>query len=114
MIEKIVKDYLQEKLNIETVLELPKDFKTPLLVIEKTGSGFSNGLDTATIAVQSYGKSLYDAAVLNTEVIKIMKRIADHESVITRCDKNSDYNFTDTSTKRYRYQAVFDIWHYEE
>ena len=25
---------------------------------------------------------------------------------------NSDYNFTDTTTKEYRYQAVFDIGHY--
>ena len=25
---------------------------------------------------------------------------------------NSDYNYTDTTTKEYRYQAVFDIVHY--
>jgi len=25
---------------------------------------------------------------------------------------NSDYNFTDTVTKQYRYQAVYDISHY--
>ena len=25
---------------------------------------------------------------------------------------NGDYNFTDTTTKEYRYQAVFDIGHY--
>ena len=25
---------------------------------------------------------------------------------------NSDYNYTDTTTKQYRYQAVFDIGHY--
>jgi hypothetical protein len=24
----------------------------------------------------------------------------------------SNYNFTDTSTKRYRYQAVYDIYYY--
>ena len=27
---------------------------------------------------------------------------------------NSDYNFTDTETKEYRYQAVFDINYYQE
>ena len=26
---------------------------------------------------------------------------------------DSDYNFTDTDTKHYRYQAVFEITHYE-
>ena len=25
---------------------------------------------------------------------------------------NTDYNFTDTTTKKYRYQAVYDIKHY--
>lgn len=25
---------------------------------------------------------------------------------------NSDYNFTDIEMKRYRYQAVFDIYYY--
>ena len=25
---------------------------------------------------------------------------------------NSDYNFTDTAAKRYRYQAVFDVTYY--
>ena len=31
---------------------------------------------------------------------------------IARVELNSDYNFTDTATKTYRYQAVFDITHY--
>ena len=26
---------------------------------------------------------------------------------------NGNYDFTDTATKRYRYQAVFDVTHYE-
>ena len=31
---------------------------------------------------------------------------------ISKIKLNSDYNFTDTETKEYRYQAVFDINHY--
>ena len=31
---------------------------------------------------------------------------------VAKVDLNSDYNFTDTTTKTYRYQAVFDIVHY--
>ena len=31
---------------------------------------------------------------------------------ISRSKLNSDYNFTDTEKKRYRYQAVYDITHY--
>ena len=33
-------------------------------------------------------------------------------SEITRVDLNSDYNFTDETTKQPRYQAVFDLVHY--
>ena len=28
---------------------------------------------------------------------------------ISKCELNSDYNYTDTNRKKYRYQAVFDI-----
>jgi hypothetical protein len=31
---------------------------------------------------------------------------------VTRSALNSDYNFTDTASKGYRYQAVFDVIHY--
>ena len=32
---------------------------------------------------------------------------------ISKVSLNSDYNFTDPDTKRYRYQAIFNIWYYE-
>ena len=32
--------------------------------------------------------------------------------IIASVRLNSDYNYTDTTTKQYRYQAVFDIVHY--
>ena len=33
---------------------------------------------------------------------------------VISCKLNSDYNYTDKETKRYRYQAVFDIRYYEK
>ena len=33
---------------------------------------------------------------------------------VISCKLNSDYNYTDEETKRYRYQAVFDIRYYEK
>ena len=32
--------------------------------------------------------------------------------LVSSVELNSDYNFTDITEKRYRYQAVFDIVHY--
>ena len=33
---------------------------------------------------------------------------------IAACRLNSDYNFTDTAKKKYRYQAVFDLVYYDQ
>ena len=55
--------------------------------------------------------SMYAAAKLNEEVKAIMKGIIELPEV-SSCRLDSDYNFTDTATKKYRYQAVFDLVHY--
>ena len=52
------------------------------------------------------------AAQLNEEVKEVMMTITILPS-ISSCRLNADYNFTDTTKKRYRYQAVFDLVHYE-
>ena len=64
---------------------------------------------TATVAVQSYGPTMLDAAALNEQVLDIMSEIQYRENTIISCVLNSTYNFTDTRTKRYRYQAVYDL-----
>lgn len=110
MIEEIVRDYLEQMLDMGVYLEVPQG-SPPFIVLEKTGSFDENFITRATIAVQSYGSSLYEAAQLNVEVIEAMKQIITLDE-ISCCDLNSDYNFTDTESKRYRYQAVFDITHY--
>ena len=40
-----------------------------------------------------------------------MGELPSHPEVAS-CRLNSDYNFTDTTKKQYRYQAVFDIVYY--
>ena len=42
-----------------------------------------------------------------------MGQLRDKETNVFRCELNGDYNFTDTETKRYRYQAVFDLTYKE-
>ena len=51
---------------------------------------------------------MYNAAKLNEEVKDAMEKIIEYTE-ISKCSLNSDYNFTDTKTKSYRYQAVFDL-----
>jgi polyhydroxyalkanoate synthesis regulator phasin len=46
------------------------------------------------------------------EKVKDFMRAAISLDKIAKVECNSDYNFTDSSTKTYRYQAVFDIKYY--
>jgi len=111
MIEILILNYLKD-VGFQAYMEMPKNTPSfPFVIIEKTGSSKENQIETSTIAIQSYASSLYEAAELN-EDIKASMEDAVVVDEITRVSLNSDYNFTDTETKRYRYQAVFDITHY--
>lgn len=110
-IEEIVCSYLTEKL--DDVVALPEKPSRPFhnkVFVERTG-GNGRFIKETTIAVQSYGDSEYEAATLNDDVIDTMHEITELDS-ITGISLNSNYNYTDTETKEYRYQAVFDIKHY--
>lgn len=115
MIEKTILDYLNRRLsdqNIKAYMELPSgEDPVTCVVIEKTGSSVENTLASATLAIQSYGASLYAAATLNESVKTFMEEAVSLDE-ISKCKLNTDYVFNDIERKRYRYQAVFDIWHY--
>ena len=111
MVEKIVKDYLQSSLGIPVRLEEEDDLGNEYVLIEKTGSSTGNHIASATLAVQSYSTSLYGAASLNERVKEAMEEIIELDD-ISRCELNTDYNYTDIARKKYRYQAVYDIVHY--
>ncbi len=112
MIEKIVLDYLKSKLDIPVYMEEPKEKPKKYVLIENTGTsgGF---IKTSLFAVQSYDETLYKTALLDLEVQKAMSQIIELNQ-ITKIKLNSSYNFTDTETKRYRYQSVYDIFFYSE
>lgn len=111
MIELIVKNYLSTKLEIPIVFEhqinLPKRF----ILIQKTSGSRENFLNSSTIAIQSYAESMFEAAKLNEKIKNLMYDLITVDEV-SSVNLNSDYNFTDTETKQYRYQAIFDIHYY--
>lgn len=111
MIEKIILDFLSENLPIPVYMELPADLPEAFVHLEKTGSGRRNRIYTATVAVRSYGKTLFNAAEINEMVKAVMDTLINLDDV-SRVDLNTDYPFDDTTRKRHRYQAVFDITHY--
>lgn len=111
MIEQTILDYLSARLGVPVYMEVPSTPPPSFVVLEKTGSGRANHISRATLAVQSYAPTLLEAAQLNEAVKAAMDNAIDLDEV-SRSALNSDYNFTDPQTKRYRYQAVYDITHY--
>lgn len=112
MIEVTILNYLNEKLSTPVYMERPKETPSSFYILEKTGSAQENHINSSTFVIQSYAGTLYDAACMNEEAKCIMLEDLLELGDIASVRLNSDYNFTDTSTKQYRYQAVFDIVHY--
>lgn len=113
MIEIIIKNYLAEKLSVPVVLEVPADPPKSFVLLEKTGSSREEHIDRVMLAIQSYAPSMYAAAKLNEQVKAAMDSAVELDAV-SASRLNSDYNFTDTTTKRYRYQAVYDLVYFGE
>ena len=111
MIEKIILDYLNQNLSVPVYMERPVNPPGKYVIIEKTGSAKRNQIYDATLAIQSYAPSLLEAAELN-EAVKTATENSVELDQICRVDLNSDYNYTNTAMKQYRYQAVFDFTHY--
>lgn len=110
MIAKTLLDYLDSNLSVPVVMEAPEQ-TTGYVLIDQTGSSRTNHIITTTFAIQSYGASLYDAMLLNEAVKATMVGFAEL-GTITRVELETDYNFTNTATKQYRWQAVYLITHY--
>ncbi len=111
MIENIILDYLNNALSVPVFMEEKQNMPMEYILIEKTGSGELDHTKSAVFATQSFSVSLYKAALLNEQVKEAMRNIIILDD-ISRCRLNTDYNYTDTARKKYRYQAVFDIVHY--
>lgn len=110
MIELIVLDFLKAR-GFHAYMEMPQNPPDKFLLIQKTGGGGREHIFDATIAIQSYAPTLYETAQLN-EILKIAMEFLIENDEICHVELNSDYNFTDTQTKRYRYQAIYNIVHY--
>ncbi|MBQ8648374.1 MAG: hypothetical protein IJ484_09545 [Oscillospiraceae bacterium] len=111
MIEKILLEHLSAALPVPVRMEVPEDPPGTFCVLEKTGGGCEEHLYTALVAVQSWAPTLLEAARLNEQVKAAMETACELDA-IAEIRLNTDYNFTDTSTRYHRYQAVFDLVHY--
>lgn len=83
-------------------------------MVQRTGSTTRDHLTTAQIAIQSVTiASKAMAAEMNEALVEAMQSLVTLSN-ISACKLNSDYDYTDTTTKHFRYQAVFDITYNRE
>ena len=117
MIEASIRAYLAAALNpVPVLLEVPERVPDRYILIERTGGARENLLWSSTFAVQSISAaSLYDAAALCESATAALLEADIPE--VSDIRLNSTYNYTNQNlssrkTKEYRYQAVFQIFHY--
>lgn len=112
-IEEFVVLYLSGRLPVPVSGDVPSPMPASFVTVEKTGSGSADKIKSATIAVQSWAASRDAAARLCAEVEAVMAGLV-AEPEISRCTLDTSYNFTDTTRKIFRYQAIFSVVHYLE
>lgn len=111
IIEEYILKHIEKVLDVPVFLEEPLQAPDEYVIFEKVGSAESNHLGSSMFAFQSYAKSLYQAALLNKFTKMAVESLIELDRIAS-VKLNSDYNYTDTATKRYRYQAVYQINHY--
>lgn len=110
MILTTIIGYLEDHLDVPVCLEAPKD-ATNYVLLDFTGASKTDHIKTSTIAVQSYGPTLYAAALLNEQVLAVMDTLPELPEIVSS-RLETHYNFTNTATKQHRWQAVYHITHY--
>lgn len=111
MIEITILNYLEGKItDVPVSLEVPEKPPASYIVLRKTGSDDDNRILEATVAILSYAPSLYEAIVLNGRVKAAMDAMGPADGVFS-AKLNTDYEYTDTTTKEYRYQAVYEVYY---
>lgn len=111
MIESIIVEYLQPILNVPVSTMHQADDPDVFVIVERVGGGSNNRIRSANIAIQSYARTMYEAAQLHELTLAAMDNITALDS-IGGVSLNAEYNYTDEETKKPRYQAVFDITYY--
>lgn len=109
LIEELTVMYLSGRMPVRVSGSVPSPMPERFITVARTGGSETNHIRAATIAVKCWsGISKDDAARLCDNAEKAMKEFISLPE-ISRCSLNSSYENTDEKTKRWRYQAVFDI-----
>lgn len=113
MIESTILSFLDNAgLDAPLYMEIPENPPDEFYILENTGQSMRDQVRTTTMAVQSYAQSMERAADLAYEIDEVILETLQVLDDVAGVRLNSLYNFTDQSTKQYRYQGVYVITHY--
>lgn len=113
MIESTILSFLNNAgLDAPLYMEIPENPPEEFYILENTGQSMRDHVRTTTMAVQSYAQSMERAADLAYEIDEIILETLQELDDVAGVRLNSLYNFTDQSTKQYRYQGVYVVTHY--
>lgn len=109
--ELIVLRHLTSCLEVPVAFEISEDLKDSksYVIVQRIGGSVDDHIHSASFALQSVAGSMLEACMLNEKVKEAMDSLIESPDV-SKVVLDSDYEYTDTATKRYRYQAVYDLW----
>lgn len=109
-IEALLIDYLSSILPIPVAADVPEDKPARFVSLERTGGGSRQlVVDRPIVAIQCWADSRADAELLAAMVDKSIKFMPDEYPDVVDASRNSAYNFPDPSSRKSRYQIVYDF-----
>ena len=108
MIEADVRDYLLTKVNVPVYLDAPKVTPNAYIKVFRNGTSGTRFLESALFTFHCIASTLLESAALSEQLKEAMY---DMPSVpkISKVELNAETDWTDTATREYRYQSVYEI-----
>ena len=115
MIEELLYEYLDENASCNWYTMRPaEETATPYGLFEKTNSTKTDHVTTSTFAFQSYGSTLLEAAQTSAELRSLIEDLPNITTEVSKAQLTGEYNFTNTANKQPRYQAVYQLVHFDD
>ena len=115
MIEELIYEYLNDEASCKWYTMRPaEDTPTPYGLFEKTNSTKTDHVTYSTFAFQSYGSSLFEAAQISAELRALIEDLPELTSEVSKAQLSGEANFTNTADKQPRYQAVYQLVHFDD
>ena len=113
MIEKIILDYLMDKLGVPVYAEQPIKKPSEYIVFKQIDGGRVNYINNASFYFESISTSMLNASKLNQAVINALYGLTEVENISSSKLGGTSQNI-DTQSKRYAYECVFNLVYTED